>query len=321
MDNLYLRGLAGQYWYNFTETLVYGLTYKPTPENLTYHKNIKYGDDKLQYVNIYTHKDNIKRPVMIYIHGGSWVSGITEMRNSYISNWAIAGFNTVSLSYSYAPQKTFPSQIKEMFKAFDFICENAEKYNLDTENILLAGESAGGYFISYAAAASGNKKILEELDIYPKYFDKMKFKALLSISGCYDLKRLSDKSKPQSGFPDLKTMITSYTGMNYPDAVNLLNTEKGKIYSPQVNSHYPPSFIIWADKDLLRFESFDFSEQLRNNNVDFHLYKADGLIGMHAWAIVMLFKKSKKCLQNSFDYILPKFNKYFTKENKNWIFK
>ena len=68
-------------------------------------------------------------------------------------------------------------------------------------------------------------------------------------------------------------------------------------------------------------ESFDFSEQLRNNNVDFHLYKADGLIGMHAWAIVMLFKKSKKCLQNSFDYILPKFNKYFTKENKNWIFK
>ncbi len=311
MNKVYARGIVSQAWYNFTEALVYGLTYRKTPEGIQYHKHVHYGTEKLQYINIYSHKDNKKRPLLIYIHGGSWVSGITEMRNTYIAQWAKEGFNTASISYSYAPQKLFPEQIKEVIAAIDFLCDNAEKYNFDIRNILLAGESAGGYFISYVSSVLGNRKILDDLCIEFRHAEDIKVNALLSISGCYDLRRLSDFSKPQSGFPDLKTMITSYTGLPYDQALQLLNSNKGAIYSPQVNSSYPPAFIIWADKDLLRYESFDFSEELRENNVQYCLYKADGAIGMHAWAIVMLFKKSRICFDAAKKYILPLFNKYF----------
>lgn len=323
MNKIYLRGLAGQCWYNFTEALVYGLTYRPAPKGVTYHKHIKYGNDKLQYINIYAHNDSIKkRPLLIYIHGGSWVSGITEMRNAYISKWAEMGFNTAAISYSYSPQKLFPTQLQEVFNAIDFLYENADKYYFDINNILLAGESAGGYFVSYVASVLKDETALKALNLEFRHRDKINIKALLTLSGCYDLKRLSDKTKPQSSFPDLKTMITSYLGLEYADAVEYLNSEDGKFISPMVNQSYPPAFLIWGDKDLLRYESFDFSEQLRKNNVDCELYKADGLIGMHAWSIVMLFKKSRECLKNSFDFILPYFNDYFEKDTfSNWHFK
>ena len=303
MNKIYTRGMAGQLWYNFTEGLVYGLTYRPAPDCVQYHKQVKYGNDKMQYVNIYQHNDNVKRPLLIYIHGGSWVSGITEMRNAYIAEWAKKGFNTASISYTYAPQKVFPSQLQEVFDAIDFIYDNAEKFNFDTDNIVLAGESAGGYFISYVASAIGNPDVLNKLTLTFRHVHDIKIRAMVSLSGCFDLKRMSDITKPQSGFPDIKTMVKSYLMKEYDDAVEYLNTEEGKYISPQVNNKYPPAFIIWGDKDLLRYESFDFAEELRQNGVEYKLYKADGAIGMHAWSIVQLFSKSRECFCKSFDYI------------------
>lgn len=305
MDKVYLRGLCGQYWYNFTEFLVYGLTYKNNPDNVFYYEKVKYGKVKLQYVNIYKHKDDIKRPLLIYIHGGSWVSGITEMRNQYIMKWAEHGFNTASISYSYAPQKKFPFQLQEMFDAVDFLYDNKDKYSFDFDNIVIAGESAGGYFISYLASVLSDTSSLEKLGLNFRNREKLKVKALVSLSGCYDLQRVSDKSKPQSGFLDLKTMVKSYLGMPYDKAVAYLNSEDGKFVSPQVNSSYPPSFLIWGDKDLLRYESFDFAKQLDDNNIPYQLYKADGVIGMHAWSLVMLFRKSRKTLEKVFEFVLP----------------
>lgn len=303
MNKLYLRGMAGQLWYNFTEGLVYGLTYRPAPECVTYHKNVKYGCDKLQYINIYQHKDNKKRPLLIYIHGGSWVSGITEMRNAYIAQWAKKGFNTAAISYSYAPQKVFPTQLQEVFDAIDFIYDNARNYCFDTDNIILAGESAGGYFISYVASVIGNKEILNKMNFRFRHADEFRLKAMVTLSGCFDLRRMTDTNKLQSGFPDIKTMVKSYLMKEYDDAVEYLNTEEGKYISPQVNNKYPPAFIIWGDKDLLRYESFDFAEELRQNGVEYKLYKADGAIGMHAWSIVQLFKKSRDCFNDTFKYI------------------
>lgn len=303
MDKLYLRGMAGQIWYNFTEGLVYGLTYRPAPDCVTYHKKVKYGTGTLQYINIYQHNDNKKRPLLIYIHGGSWVSGITEMRNAYIAEWAKKGFNTAAISYSYAPQKVFPTQLQEVFNAIDFIYDNADKYNFDTDNVVLAGESAGGYFISYVASVTGNKEILKKMNFNFRHADDFKIKAMVTLSGCFDLRRMTDPKKPQSGFPDIKTMVKSYLMTEYDDAVKYLNSEQGRCVSPQVNDKYPPSFIIWGDKDLLRYESFDFAEELRQNGIEYKLYKADGAIGMHAWAIVQLFRKSRECFEHTYNYI------------------
>ncbi|MBR3868943.1 MAG: alpha/beta hydrolase [Clostridia bacterium] len=323
MNKLYARGIVGQYFYNFTELLAYAVTYRPTPYELVYTKKLKYGDEKFQYINTYSRKDilNKKKPLFIYIHGGGWISGITEMRNAYISEWAKKGFFTASVSYTYAPQKVFPGQLHEIFSAIDFILDHADEYNIDTENIVIGGESAGGYYVAYVASCMTDKTIFDKLNICFRHMDSFNIKAIVSHCGCYDLKRLTDPQKKQSRFPDMKMMISSFSGMPYDKIKELLNTKDGDLYSPQINEHFPPSFITWGDKDLLRYEAFDFAESLRSNNVKYHLFKSDGIIGMHAWSIVLLFEKSRKCLADTFDFVLPYVCDYFEKDKENnWSF-
>ena len=302
---VYIRGIAAQLWYNFTEKLVHMLVARPVPSEIEYTKKIRYGEEKLQYINMFSPKSlkGRKKPLLIYIHGGSWVSGITEMRNAYISQWALKGFVTASISYSYSPQKTYPSQLQEMYSAIDYLLDNADEYEIDTSNIVLAGESAGGYFISHAAGAKCNGEILKQNNLKFRNTDKFNVKALVSISGCFDLKRMTDKTKPQSGFPDIPTMVKSYLGMPICEAISYLNSDDGLYVSPVVNNGYPPSFLVWAERDLLRYESFDFAKELDSFGVENVLYKADGSIGMHAWAIVPLFKKSKVCFDAAFDFV------------------
>lgn len=323
MNRIYARGMIGQYWYNFTEALAYSVMYRPTPDELVYTKKLPYGTSKFQYINTYSRKDllNKKKPLFIYIHGGGWISGITEMRNTYISEWAKKGFFTASVSYTYAPQEVFPQQLKEIFNAIDFILDHADEYNIDTENIVLGGESAGGYYVAYVASCMTNKTILDKLGINFRHADSFKINAVVSHCGCYDLKRLTDHEKRQSHFPDIKMMISSFFGMPYDKVKEILTTDDGNLYSPQINKDFPPAFVTWGDKDLLRYEAFDFAESLRLNNVKYRLFKSDGVIGMHAWSIVTLFEKSRKCLSDTFDFVLPYVDDYFKKDaDNNWVF-
>lgn len=302
---IYARGMLGQYWYNFTELLAYALTYKPVPSELIYTKKLGYGSERQQYINTLERKylTDTKKPLLIYIHGGGWISGITEMRNTYLYEWAKKGFYVASVSYTYAPQQIYPYQLKEIFSAIDFILDNSDKNNIDTENIVLAGESAGGYYISYAAACANDSSVLDKLNINFRHRNAFKVKAIVSHCGCYNIDRMTDNNKKQSKFPDIKMMCSTFMGMSVSELREKIAVDSDNLISPVITENFPPVFLTWGDKDLLRYEAFDFVEELKENNVPFVLYKSDGVIGLHAWSIVTLFEKSRICLDETFKFV------------------
>lgn len=317
---IYYRGLIAQPWYNFTESLAYIITGRPIPDNVIYGKKIPYGKEKSEYINTFCLKEykDRKKPLFIYVHGGGWISGITEMRNAYILNWAKKGFFTCSVNYSYAPQKVFPHQLKQVISAVDFIFDKADEYKIDTDNIVLAGESAGGYFISYLSSLISNPEPLEKLGIGFRHLKDFRAKALVSHSSCFNLENLSDTSKPQSKFPDMKAMLEAFTGMERSELNSYLKTPDGRLLTPKVNSGYPPCFLAWSTNDYLRFDSKDFANDLRKHGVPYRMFKGDGIASFHAWTIVTMLKKGKKCLNESFDFVLPLLPDYFRKENDKW---
>ncbi len=308
---LYMRGLVAQKWYNFTEGLVYALTVRPTPENLIYERKIKYGQEKLQYINTYCKKgtEHQKKPVFIYIHGGSWLSGITEMRNRYIALWAEKGYFTASISYCYAPQKIFPFAIQDCFSAIDFISQKADEWNLDLSNVILAGESAGGYFISHVASAMSDFSLYEKNGLTFESKNKFNVKAMISLSGCFSLERLADETKEQSKFPDLQTMFKSFFGMETDDFKKWLRSEDGKLASPTITKEYPPVFMAWATRDKLRYEAFDMAKDLKQFNIPYRLFKIDDISAQHAWSVVPIFKKSRECFEDALEFA----EKYITR--------
>lgn len=301
---LYLRGLVAQGWYNFTEGLVYALITRPTPSNLIYERKLSYGKEKMQYINTYCKKEakTEKKPLFIYIHGGGWLSGITEMRNRYVSLWAEKGYFAASISYGYAPQKIFPAPIQDCFSAIDYICAHAEEWNLDLNNVILAGESAGGYFISHVASATADFAPYKEVGLTFESCSRLKVKAVVSLSGCYNFERLIDENKKQSEFPDVKTMCRSFLGMEIPEIKEWLKTDEGKLASPVITKDFPPTFMAWATRDKLKYEAFDMAKDLKEFNIPYELFRVDDISAQHAWTIVPLFKKSKECFRSALEF-------------------
>ncbi|MBR3754687.1 MAG: alpha/beta hydrolase [Clostridia bacterium] len=321
--DVYRKGIARQLNLNTQETLAMIATYRPTPRGVEHESRVSYGEGRLNYIKTYCRKDfkAIRKPLFLYIHGGGWISGVTAMRNPYIMNWAELGFFTASVSYSYAPQKVFPTQLKEIFAAIDYIFDNAEKYNIDTDNIVIAGESAGGYFISYVACYGNDPETLKKLGIEFRHAGKLKIKALVSHSGCADLKRIFDSSKKQSEFPFIKMMTATFFGMTEAEFADYLKTEESRLAIPVITPSFPPSYLVWCVKDLLQYESFDMAADLEKAGVDHALYKGDKKIAKHAWSIVTRFKEGRDCLAATYDFVLPYLPGYFEKISGKWLFK
>lgn len=87
-----------------------------------------------------------KYPVIINIHGGAFFGGdkfdgqLTPMLKALDHGYAV-----VSINYRLSPEAKWPAQIYDVMKSIDFVKENVDKYNLDINNIILWGGSAGGH--------------------------------------------------------------------------------------------------------------------------------------------------------------------------------
>ncbi|MBR4800593.1 MAG: alpha/beta hydrolase [Clostridia bacterium] len=303
--SVYLRGKIGTCWYNFTEGIAYLLTYKRTPKNLLYGRHLPYGEEKKQYLNTYCRKDLIakSKPLFIYVHGGGWISGITDMRNAYIQNFANEGYFTASISYSYAPKKVFPEPIREICAAIDRIFDMAEEKNIDTSRIVLSGESAGVYYIFYLAALAADNSLAEKIGVKFEHISDFKPRAMVAHCGCVNLEHLLDKNLPQSRFPDIKMMTCSFLGKPMKEAREYLATEEGKLASPSITKGFPPAFFTTGDKDWLRYEGYDMMKKYDELGIKYEHFEGTKALGNHAWTIVTKLKQGRRCLEKTLAFL------------------
>ena len=90
--------------------------------------------------------ENEKLPVIIDIHGGGWMYGDKDLNAPYCEALAKRGFVVVSFSYSLFPSVTLPVPVQEIFRAINFVYDNAERFNIDLNNAFITGDSAGGHY-------------------------------------------------------------------------------------------------------------------------------------------------------------------------------
>lgn len=100
-----------------------------------------------------------KYPVIIFIHGGAWMSG--DKRENFslpILRGLKEGYAVISINYRLSGEATFPAAIEDVKAAIRFIRANANKYNLDVEQITLFGRSSGANLATLAGVTSGTTK-------------------------------------------------------------------------------------------------------------------------------------------------------------------
>jgi acetyl esterase/lipase len=103
----------------------------------------------------------VPKPLIIYIHGGGWVSGHTRHAGAtanfpqVLAALAAEGFVVASLEYRLSGEAQFPAQLQDVRAAIRFLKANAGRYGLDPDRVGIWGGSAGGHLAALAALSCG----------------------------------------------------------------------------------------------------------------------------------------------------------------------
>lgn len=130
-------------------------------------------------------------PVVVWTHGGAWVSGDKTNDGPYFKLLAAQGFVVVSLNYTLAPEKAYPTQIFELNKAHAYIISNASRFHIDPNKIFLAGDSAGAQLTSQMDALITNRAYAKEVGIKPALHPSQLAGTIL-FCGIYKMKGLTE---------------------------------------------------------------------------------------------------------------------------------
>lgn len=108
---------------------------------------------------------NVRKPAIVFIHGGALILGSRKDAPKWLNRQG--DHVVISIDYRLAPETKLPAIIEDVHDAFIWIHKQGPKtLNISTRNLVVAGESAGGY-----------------LALMTGFCVKPRPKALISVSG------------------------------------------------------------------------------------------------------------------------------------------
>lgn len=199
-----------------------------------------------------------KLPVIIDIHGGGWGYGTKEINRYYCLYLAQQGFAVVNINYHLLPARRYPEPMQDVFAAFDFVLANGEKYGLDTQNIFLTGDSAGGHMVLLAIG------ILNSPEMQTLYGVKsnIKFKAVGLSCTAFNFEKVEKMKIPVAQYY-IKQFFDekkSYRENPLYPSLNIRNYDLSK---------YPPLFVSSCEKDMVLEHTLNLVTELDKIKHDF----------------------------------------------------
>lgn len=150
---------------NFSVT--YPPDYEAISEQVEILRNLAYPsrEGKNSY-DLYLPKGEGRYPLVVWVHGGSFVAG----DKASMENWGVmlagSGYAAALINYERAPEASYPAQIRQIAQAVRAIAESVEGHEkLNMECVAIAGDSAGAHMAAQFALLHTNPKFAQRLGI------------------------------------------------------------------------------------------------------------------------------------------------------------
>ena len=197
-------------------------------------------------------------PLVLWIHGGGWISGSAAMLTLHSRVLAAHGFVVASLDYSLAPDHCYPTPVHQAMAAMAYLKDHAHEFGGDVGRLVIGGESAGAQLTSQVGVLLTNPAYATRVGVAPPLPGHC-LRGLLLYCGIYNV-----GSFVKTPAPLTKTLLKAYSGYrdyrSFPQ-LDELSTAK------HVTADFPPSYIVAGDDDPIEAESYMLDAILRAKGV------------------------------------------------------
>lgn len=235
-------------------------------------KNVSYGTDAEQNMDIYLSKDaksyGKNNYTIVFLHGGGYYLSDKSEDEKYIEPYLKKGLNVVNINYRL--KKGIPIATTDLTNALNFLKANNNNYDLNLNNIIVTGFSAGAHIATNVGVSQNNPEYPNKLN------NGITITGIINFSGLVDGLNVVEKifsGNENEVFRDIgKALFPSN------DSYELI--EKIAVYEPVTyfDKNDPPIFLWHGGKDnQIPPETFEKFVPMLNKNKDFVIYKLNGL--------------------------------------------
>ena len=125
------------------------------PPDARLERDLSYGDDPQQRLDVYLPAQAKAAPIILMVHGGAWMigdKGASAFVSNKIARWLPKGYILVSSNYRMSRQPNPLDQADDIARALAFVQTKAPSWGGDPTRVLLLGHSAGAHLVSLLAA-------------------------------------------------------------------------------------------------------------------------------------------------------------------------
>lgn len=206
-------------------------------------------------------------PVVLYLHGGSWVMGDRHTHDRLARELAVgARAAVVFVDYTRAPEAHHPVQNEQAYAALIHLAANAPALGLDATRIAVAGDGCGGAMAAATLLLAKRRKgpaITFQLLFCP-------VTAALSDRGSAKL----FERGPWLTQPTLLAFCTA----EFPDRA-VLKTEAVPLNIARSDLEaMPPTLLITAENDIMRDDGEAYARRLMQAEVNVVATRYNGTI-------------------------------------------
>ncbi len=234
---------------------------KHVPAGVDARTDIRYGPGPDELLDLYRLSSGAgPLPLIVWIHGGGFVSGQKGQVGNYLKVLAGRGYAAVAVGYSIAPGATYPTPVRQVNAALGYLRANAARMGLDGSRLILAGDSAGAQIAAQVANLLTAPDYAAAMGVTPTV-DPEAIRGVILFCGPYDI-GMVDTDGPFGFF--LRNVLWSYSGrrdhLQRPDFALM---SVGRHVTPR----FPKSFVSAGNADPLEPQSTAFADALRRQGV------------------------------------------------------
>jgi acetyl esterase len=217
--------------------------------------------------------DTLRRPLLVYFHGGGWVLGGIDLVDRPLRKLANAtGAVIVNVGYRLAPETKFPGPAEDCYAAVADIHARAGEWGADPAQLAVAGDSAGGNLAAATCLMSrdrGGPPIATQLLLYPV--------TAPAAGSAFD----SYKQNAE-GYLLTRDAMLFYWDHYLSDSQQDTHPYAAPLRAERL-SGLPPALVITAEYDPLRDEGEAYAHRLHLAGVEVDHVRYDGFIHGFFW--------------------------------------